>query len=176
MSARLVVLSGTAQLNILVGNVSSYESTIFNHLTNAGFSIAAVRVVKNTLFTNQINLTIESYVNAEFSAEQQRQGIVNSLSNVRGESWAYWDSPLLSNVNLHILSDGQANTIGQDTTQSDALQNIINGIGHIAGNTVHDATVGAASNISTPIMIGVVAIAALFLFKGYAPAPRYSRY
>lgn len=166
MSLRSVVLSGTAQLNILVGNVSAYEQTIFNALTNAGFSINAVRVVKQTLFTNQINITIESYVDSQYTAEQQRSAIVNALAAISGESYAYYGSPLLSNINLHILSDGEANVTHTDSTGSDALQSILNSIGHTATSTVHDAAVSTASNVATPIMIGVVAIAGILLLKG----------
>lgn len=158
--SRIVVLSGTAQLNLLIRDPFNYEAVIKDALTNAGFTINAVRVTQQTFFSNAINITIESYVNDEFSAEQQRVGIENALANIAGQSYVYYNSPLLSNVNLSILSDGQAATINHDTTDQNALQSILDSI----GNAALDVPKDFAKNSITPIAIAALAIFAVIYF------------
>lgn len=160
MAGRLVVLSGTAQLNLLIRDPFNYESVIKDALVNAGFTINSVRVTQQTFFSNAINITIDSYVNDEFSAEQQRVSVINTLSNITGQSYVYWGSPLLSNVDLSILSDGQAANINHDTTDQNALQTILDSI----GNAALDVPKDFAKNSITPIAIAAVAIFAVIYF------------
>lgn len=161
---RPVALTGTAQLNILVGNVFNYEGTIKAALESAGWNISAVRITKQTLFTNQINITIEANVDSAYTAEQARQNATQLLSTIPGESYAYVGSSLLSNVSLQVLRDGTPSNASQDATNNDAVSTILNAVGNTALNTVKDSTVGLTKNPLFPVALIGFAVVGLLYF------------
>lgn len=153
--SRLVVLTGTAQINIVIGDVVNYEKNIADALSNAGFDVKAVRISKGFIFSNGINITIECYVNDQYTAQQARENataVIGSIPNVNF-SFSFADR-LFSQVSLQVLSDGRPLNATEDATQNDTLAKIL----RTGENVVNKATENLTSNIGTPLAIGAVVI------------------
>lgn len=165
MSLRPVILTGTAQLNILVGNADAYESTIQQALQSHGWNINAVRITKQTLFANQINISIDANVDTQFSAEQARINAEQDLAAIPGDSYAYYGSNLLSNVNLKILSDSSPQNTDIDTTSTDAVSNILHGIVNAANEATQNIVKGAAPSLGVAIPLAIAAVGIVLILK-----------
>lgn len=162
---RLVRLTGTAVINVLVGNVQSYEPVVKSALENQGWNISAVRITKSALaiFSSNVNIAIDANVDDSFSAEQARQNAVNVLTTIPGDSIAYYGSPLFTDVNLQVLSDSINPTANQDTTQQGNFSEIIKSVGDAVLKAGAGAVGDTAKNSSTPIAIAAVVIVGMLL-------------
>ncbi len=171
MSSRLVILTGSASINSI--GTYAFENIIRDALTNQGFNVSAVRVSIQGALSSNINITLELDVDNAYTAEQARASAINVLSSMPNP-----DSILnviggkpLSNVSLQVVSDGTTvpfndPTVNTTSSLDSMLQSITSGVGSVASS----ATAGLAANSFTPIMIGVVAIVAIFLLKSNTPS------
>ena len=167
---RLVILTGTATLNVVIGEASSYASTIREALTAQGFAVVNVKVNKPQLFLSTINITIECNVDSQYSAEDARRSAIDVISNI-GIQGSWFPNPLniaamvlagsaFSNVSLSILSDGQPATATSDATLNDALSNITS----FGAGVVKQAVDNTTKNVATPIAIaGVVGLGIILI-------------
>lgn len=153
--SRLVVLTGTAQINVVIGDVVNYEKNIADALSNAGFDVKSVRISKGVVFSNGINITIECYVDDHYTAQQARESaaaVIGSIPNVNF-SFSFADR-LFSQVSLAVLSDGKPLTATEDAVNNDTLTKLLS-TGEVL---VNKATENLTSNIGTPLAIGAVVI------------------
>lgn len=171
--SRLVVLTGTATLNQVVGEASSYDGIVRNALERQGFDVASVTINKPYYFGNTVNITISCRVDDAYTGEDARRSaisVISSISNFTGSALTAvlptaallslaQSRTLFSGVSLSILSDGQPATTRTDATLNDALSNITN----FGAGLAKTATSNITSNIGTPIALAALGGFALFL-------------
>lgn len=153
--SRLVVLTGTAQLNVVIGEAVNYEKNIADALSNAGFDVKGISISKGVIFSNGINITIECYVDDQYTAQQARESataVIGSIPNVNF-SFSFADR-LFSQVSLQVLSDGKPLTATENAVENDTLRKLL----RTGENVVNTATENLTSNIGTPLAIGAVVI------------------
>jgi hypothetical protein len=153
--SRLVVLTGTAQLNVVIGEAVNYEKNIADALSNAGFDVKNVAISKGIIFGNGINVTIECYVDDQYTAQQARESataVIGSIPNVNF-SLSFADR-LFSQISLQVLSDGRPLTATENAVNNDTLTKLLS-TGEVI---VNKATENLTSNIGTPLAIGAVVI------------------
>lgn len=175
MTQRLVVLSGTLAFNRLIGDVENYTDYVRQAFTAAGWNIAALRLVKGTLFSSSCNITIEAYVESSYTAEQARANATSLLGELATPlGWqdvvvpigAYFGSgKLFSNIALYVLSDNAPQTINRDTTGTTAVDKILNSIGNAAIDIPKNAISNITSNPATPIAIAAGVILLVVILK-----------
>lgn len=160
--SRLVVLTGTAQLNVVIGEVANYEKNIADALSNAGFDVKSVRISKGVVFSNGINITIECYVDDQYSAQQARESAAAVIGSIPNVNFSFsFAERLFSQVSLQVLSDGKPLTASEDATQNDTLAKLL----RTGENVVTSATENLTSNIGTPLAIGAVVIVAFLALR-----------
>jgi hypothetical protein len=159
---RLVVLTGTAQLNVVIGEVVNYEKNIADALTYAGFDVRNVGISKSFIFSNGINITIEINVDDQYSAQEARESATAVIGSIPNVNFSFsFAERLFSNVSLSVLSDGKGLIATTDATQNDTLSKALNAASGLATT----ATKNITSNIGTPIAIAAGVVALVFILK-----------
>lgn len=156
---RLITLTGTADFQIIVGDISNYIETVRQAFVNAGWDIVDVHMNKRILYTNAVNITIAANVVYEFTAEQARLVAIQVLESIPGQSYIY-GTGLFVNVNLSVLREGDPPNAEHDSTLDTTLSSITQAVNDLAKEGVK----GLTGNIGLPIAIGVGVIAILFMY------------
>lgn len=161
MNKRIVVLTGTVAMNLIIGNVYDYEQYIKDFFNARGWDVIAVRLIKDYYFSGVINISIELNLYDNFTAEQARAAAVGVLNSIPNPSWLPLGQFLLSNVKLQILSDAKPLTTNKDETDVSNIGELLD----FTGDLIKDTAKGAAENPLTPIALVGGAIVIILLLK-----------
>lgn len=157
--SRLVILTGTLDINQLFGSTTDAEQVIASALQNQGFNVTSVRVTEQGLLRGGGgNITIEVNVDDAYTAEDARVSAILVIQSIPNSAWAIGQSnQMFTNVALKILSDGKSPTASTDAT----LDTMLNNLYQSAGTAIKNTT----SNVGIPVAVAAVVIAFLFLNK-----------
>jgi hypothetical protein len=153
MPQRRVVLSGTVTIySFTFGSLANYESYIRNVLTNNGFNVNEVRLSASAsnVINNLVALTIDLSVDTQYTAQQARDTAAQLIATIPSDSYLFWGSPQFGNIDLGVVSDGQAAVTDTDMTRG----------GLFDGNTIQDE-VKNLTGVSSTTLIWV--LGAIFL-------------
>lgn len=165
-ASRIVVLRGTLTVSQLFSpNLFNVDQWLLNGLRNQGFTVNAVRMSAAGWVGYSNNVEIETVLNNEFSAEQQRTAIQNGISNITAN---YGLNRVFSNVALNIAYDGNVNTGGYTSTYDTSNQTNTSILSGLFGDDPTGVKQIAGVSITTAILLGVGLVAILAL-KGSNP-------
>lgn len=152
---RTVALSGTATWNQLLGDAGSLEPLIREWLENDGFIVNAVRVNKQTLFQNGVNIELELSVYDNFTAEQARINAQNVLAKMT--SW--WGSfNLFYAVNLKVAADYKTTTNAPSSFPSTTPAKNTNAGGTGANNPTNNPLDYLANALNPTTLFGTTGV------------------
>lgn len=160
---RLIVFTGTADFNVIIGDIGNYEPTVRDAFINAGWDIVTVRMNKAVLFTTGVNITIEANVVNYISAEDARVVATDVLNSI--QIGYLYQGPLFTDVALRVLSEGPLSNAPGDTTLNTTLSKITSTASQLATDAIKEGAKGLGGNIGIPLAIGAVILGILVLYK-----------